>query len=79
MGSIFNPENNLKCPVCGEENNHISSVEQVDGQDHYRAGWDGRGDLIILRYKCEQSHVWEYCIGFHKGHNYVFKRAIFPE
>jgi hypothetical protein len=64
------------CPVCGHKNNHLGSKPQtIDGKDNYEAGWGGRGDLAVIPIDGECGHVWEMCLGFHKGDVVVFVRA----
>ena len=39
--------------------------------DHYKA-WEGRGHCIVIPIEGECGHVWNICIGFHKGQNFMF-------
>lgn len=64
----------IKCPVCGFEYNHMYKVESEDSHDSYDASWWGRGDLLIMDMECEEGHFWQLCIGYHKGMNYIFAR-----
>jgi hypothetical protein len=62
----------MVCPVCKDTYSHQYKIEEVDGQDDYRAGWGGRGDLTVISYFGECGHQWEICLGFHKGQTYAF-------
>lgn len=79
--SIFYDKNSIRCPNCESMGDtglytHVSSAKIVNGNDNYEAGWEGRGDLTVIRFYCEAGHTWELCIGFHKGNSYLFKRII---
>jgi hypothetical protein len=50
-------------------------TEQVDSGDRYRAGWSGRGDLLVVPVEGECGHNWEVCFGFHKGETILFART----
>ncbi len=65
----------LKCPVCGEFYNHAGPFQYIDGRDNHEAGWGGRGDLVIIPVRCEFEHIWQLCLGQHKGTTYVFVRV----
>ena len=64
------------CPVCKFDYNHILGFETVKGNNKGQAGWWGRGDLIVIRLRCENSHEWEICFGFHQGQLFVFARTL---
>lgn len=64
----------ILCPVCEFNFNHVHGIKLLDGLDSGAAGWWGRGDLIVIRMECEEFHKWELCIGFHKGNQFIFAR-----
>lgn len=65
----------VTCPICKSEYNHFQNAIEKDGQDSGRANWWGRGNIIIINFKCELcSSIWSICFGFHKGTNYCFVR-----
>jgi len=64
----------LQCPSCGNQYNHIRKIETINGDDDYKAGWDGKGDLLVISFNCEENCRWDLCIGFHKGLNFMFTR-----
>ena len=64
----------LKCPICNFNYQHVGTPTVIDGQDVYKAGWDGRGDLIVIPVNGECGHKWELCFGFHKGNTAAFAR-----
>jgi hypothetical protein len=65
----------VRCPICNFDYNHPGVPECLDSSDAYLADWSGRGDLIILPFRCEQGHRWELCIGFAKGNSLMFGRS----
>jgi hypothetical protein len=71
----------ILCPICGFQYNHgfdengMASVLLFEGEDDYKAGWTGRGDLLVIQMTCEEEHQWEMCIGFHKGTMHAFARS----
>lgn len=65
----------LLCPVCAGSYNHARAPHLVLGDDRGAAGWDGRGDLIVVLVEGECGHAYEVCLGFHKGETFVFCRA----
>ena len=64
----------LMCSVCGCNYNHVGEPYTVAGEDDYRAGWGGRGDLVVVPFEGECGHEWEICFGFHKGETMAFVR-----
>jgi len=64
----------LKCPECGHNNQHLLQPHFVSGNDNYEAGWNGRGDLVIVPIESECGSNWEICLGFHKGTTSSFVR-----
>lgn len=81
-----NTESLIHCPVCGFEYNHFGFPDEdersgdykvayiVKGNDDYKAGWGGRGDMLVIPLWCENWHSWELCFGFHKGYILAFAR-----
>lgn len=69
-----NQEYPIICPKCSNENVHFAYPEFQDGEDDYKADWNGRGSLITIGMVCEVGHTWEFCIGFHKGVSSIFVR-----
>jgi len=65
----------LKCPVCSDTNQHAGGYQHIPGRDNYKAGWGGRGDLVIVPVWGECEHRWELCFGFHKGETFCFVRV----
>lgn len=60
------------CPVCDFDYTEFTGVERIASRDNYEAGWSGRGDLIRIHMQCEAGHVFDICVGFHKGNTHVF-------
>lgn len=60
----------MKCPQCPGIYSHFIGVEEIPGEDTYRA-WEGRGDLIRIKYRGECGHNWAIEIGYHKGQNFI--------
>jgi hypothetical protein len=74
-GSLEGAAKRLLCPVCRYECQHAATTWQnVPGHDAYRAGWGGRGDLLIIPMWGECEHSWELCFGSHKGQTFCFVR-----
>jgi hypothetical protein len=73
---ISKDESTIQCPVCGFEYNRITNIEKIKGNDNYKAGWGGRGDLTVIKIRGECGHDWEICFGFHKGQILAFSRDI---
>jgi hypothetical protein len=69
-------DHSVVCPACGFEYTRAGTPRVVDGEDDYRAGWGGRGDLIVIPFVGECGHSWELCFGFHKGNTMAFVRDI---
>lgn len=65
----------IKCPICLGQYQHVESPHFVSGNDDYDADWGGRGDLVVIPFWGECGHQWELCIGFHKGNSYIFARV----
>ncbi len=65
----------LRCPVCRDPNQRTGSPRTKHGQDDYKAGWGGRGDLLVIPIEGECGHTWEICFGFHKGATVAFART----
>lgn len=66
----------IQCPVCGYNyQHHLSSAEVKDGEDAYKAERCVRGDVISIPMQGECGHVWELCIGFHKGNSLIFVKT----
>ena len=66
------PDLMIVCPICGLDYVHLTGTAVIDGQDNYKAGWGGRGDLCRVSFWCENGHVWNLCFGFHKGNLFGF-------
>jgi len=66
----------VKCPVCGDEHVRVTDTRGVQGHDNYKAGWWGRGDLDVIKFRGECDHEFELCFGFHKGNVSVFCRVL---
>lgn len=60
-------QHKVVCPVCGYDYARFTGVRLVSGNDHYEAGWAGRGDLLVVQFEGECYHEWEICFGFHRG------------
>jgi hypothetical protein len=56
----------LRCPVSGDNYVHPLDSETISGHDDYKV-WDGRGNLLWVRFWCESGHVFTLNFGFHKG------------
>ena len=66
------------CPCCGDYNQHVGDPHVIDGEDDYRAGWGGRGDLVLVPFWGECGSEWDICFGFHKGSTEAFVRVRVP-
>lgn len=76
-GADRNPETcGLRCPCCGSEWQHVETPREICSDDSYRAGWGGRGDLLIIPISGECGSAYELCFGFHKGETSVFVRIV---
>lgn len=64
----------LTCPQCGSLEQLTGTPFELDSSDSYGAGWDGRGNLLIVPIEGECGHKWDFCFGFHKGQTVVFAR-----
>lgn len=62
----------MNCPICGFEYVHFGKPTYKSGEDDYKAGWGGRGDLITIPMHCEDGCEWELSLGFHKGQVFPF-------
>ena len=73
---LKNNKYEIRCPIC-EENyqHHLSHAEVRDGEDSYKAEPVVRGDVITIPFHGECGHVWELCLGFHKGDTWVFVKT----
>ena len=69
----------VKCPVCGSEYVSVANMREVSGEDSYKAGWWGRGDLNVIGFVGECGHEFELCFGFHKGNTAAFCRIAVEE
>jgi len=65
----------LQCPLCRDTYQHTGHQQTILGNDNYEAGWEGRGDLLVVPLEGECGHLWEICLGFHKGETFVFVRV----
>jgi hypothetical protein len=65
----------LRCPICTDTNQHVTTHQRVSGHDDYEAGWGGRGDVVMVSVWGECEHTWELCFGAHKGETYCFVRV----
>ena len=64
------------CPICGfNYQHHFSKASVKYGKDNYEAQAHVRGDVISIPFSGECGHVWELCLGFHKGDTFVFVRT----
>jgi len=69
----------LKCPICGDGYVYFCKPVEIDSKDSYKASWMGRGNLIVIPFCCESNnHLWEICIGFHKGYSFSFIHIVEP-
>jgi len=74
MGGLGFDASVIECPLCKDGFNHIKGTTTISGDDDYKAGWWGRGDLTVISMECESGHKWELCLGKHKGNVYMFGR-----
>ena len=80
----------LVCPVCGDNYIHPVQIDCSPYGKHGRgyvkvdadgihlnqtASPSGRGALIALKFMCEQGHVFDYVLNFHKGTTFVNSEA----
>ena len=66
----------IRCPICGDNyQHHLSHAEVRDGEDSYNAEPVVRGDVISILFHGECGHVWELCLGFHKGETLIFVKT----
>ena len=63
-------QRNLKCPICGHPNAHISAPYMILDDD-----WHGNGELAIIPLSSECGSEWHVCIGSHKGDAPIFVRV----
>ena len=63
------------CPCCGGEYVSSGTPHEIDGNDDYRAGWGGRGSLLLIPFHGECGSEWDLCFGFHKGMTMAFVRV----
>lgn len=68
----------VRCPLCGYVDQDMGLPALVPGEDNYKAGWGGRGDLIVIPMKGYCGHKWDICFGFHKGRVAAFARVFEP-
>lgn len=64
----------IVCPLCSCENVHFSNATGIPGDDLDYSQWSGRGGCVCVPMRCEMEHVWEMCVGFHKGYTYIFNK-----
>jgi hypothetical protein len=64
----------MRCPVCHFDCIHEGAPYVVPGHDNYEAGWDGRGDLVVVPMEGECGSRFDLCFGFHKGQLMSFVR-----
>jgi len=68
-------DNQIICPVCGDNFVHIEACRYKNGEDEGKA-WEGRGDAIESDMWCEnEHHKWKMILGFHKGNTYIFNKV----
>jgi len=65
-------EYEIACPVCGCNYQHHFSRVSIRA-----AGREGsvKGDVISIPFHGECGHVWELCLGFHKGNTLIFVKT----
>ena len=66
---VYEDENHVLCPVCGDSYvHHENRADIIDGKDFYAAAPRMvRGDVIAIPMWCEAGHKFVMCFGFHKG------------
>lgn len=65
---VYDGENHVLCPVCGDSNvHHENRADIINGKDAYAAAKMVRGDVIAIPMYCEGGHKFVLCFGFHKG------------
>ncbi len=72
--SNLGEDTGIVCPCCGCDYSSAGKPYVIDGEDDYRAGWGGRGDLVIVPFSGECESEWDLCIGYHKGSTEIFVR-----
>ena len=75
------PMATLKCPTCGFNYVHPVGTENVKGHDNYKARdetWDGRGDLLKVKFYGECGSEFELRFGFHKGNTAFWVEVTTP-
>lgn len=71
----FEGGHEIICPVCGNNYQHVESVNFTKGNDNYEA-WAGRGDMAVVAFFGECGSVWGIGFGFHKGNSYTQIQVI---
>ena len=76
----FESASEMRCPCC--RGMYVSSgtpktihAGTAAGEEPYRAGWGGRGPLLIVPFSGECGSEWDVCFGFHKGMTFTFVRV----
>lgn len=68
------------CPVCTGEYDkkyvHFNAPKGDAVSDDNHSEWEGRGGCIRIPMYCESGHIWEMCVGFHKGETFIFNDKI---
>jgi hypothetical protein len=66
----------LRCPVCHDTYQHtMRTPKPIDAEDNYQAGWGGRSELLLIPVEGVCGHLWEICLGFHKGETFASVRV----
>lgn len=80
----------LVCPECGLDYVHPTGLRcdpvgrdaklvtvDADGVSERKSDIDGRrGVEITLQFECENGHLFQYLLSFHKGHTFLKTQAI---
>lgn len=80
-------ETRLVAP-CGADYVHLVGVDVLQG-DHvtevrgsgttrHHAQNCGRGSVIVSRFCCENGHVFDIALSFHKGQTFISRSECFP-
>lgn len=62
-------------PISSCEWVHFRGIEEIDGEDSYKA-WRGRGDCIKVHFDDEEDGTFALCFGFHKGNMFTWVESF---
>jgi len=66
----------ITCPLCAHNYVHFEHPTYYNGDDDYKTQSGVRGDLILIPFWGECGHVFNVCVGYHKGNSYIFTQVL---